>query len=96
MDDDDGNDTEPNSPSDYIAARPPRNPFLGPQDPEEAYLEAREAHKYILAKSYFDAREYDRCSAVFLPASSAAIPLGALPAKPKATPRKGKPKESRA
>ncbi|KAI5298742.1 hypothetical protein KEM56_003803, partial [Ascosphaera pollenicola] len=94
IENEDGNETEPNSPGDYVAARPPRNPFFGPQDPEEAYLEAREAHKYILAKSYFDVREYDRCSAVFLPSSSVAIPLGARPPKPKATPRKGKARAS--
>lgn len=44
-------------------------------DPQEAALEARESHKYILAKSYFDTREYDRCAAVFLPPSS---PAGGL------------------
>jgi anaphase-promoting complex subunit 8 len=44
-------------------------------DPQEAALEAKEAHKYILAKSYFDTREYDRCAAVFLPASA---PAGGL------------------
>lgn len=69
-------DTEPDSPMD-ISAPPSANPFLPTQDPEEAMLEAREAHKYILAKSYFDTREYDRCSAVFLPPSTSAIPLGA-------------------
>lgn len=36
-------------------------------DPEEATLEAKEAPKYLLAKSFFDTREYDRCAAVFLP-----------------------------
>jgi anaphase-promoting complex subunit 8 len=36
-------------------------------DPEEAALEAKEAPKYLLAKSFFDTREYDRCAAVFLP-----------------------------
>jgi anaphase-promoting complex subunit 8 len=44
-------------------------------DPQEAALEAKEAHRYILAKSYFDTREYDRCAAVFLPASA---PAGGL------------------
>lgn len=53
----------------------PVNPFLTVQDPTEAALEAREAHKYLLAKAYFDTREYDRCSAVFIPPSTAAIPL---------------------
>jgi anaphase-promoting complex subunit 8 len=44
-------------------------------DPKEAALEAKEAHKYLLAKSYFDTREYDRCAAVFLPI---AAPAGGL------------------
>lgn len=38
-------------------------------DPNEARLEAREFHKYLLAKSYFDCREFERCAAVFLPYS---------------------------
>jgi anaphase-promoting complex subunit 8 len=33
----------------------------------EIRLEAREKHKYLLAKTYFDCREYDRCAAIFLP-----------------------------
>lgn len=36
-------------------------------DPQEAALEAREANKYLLAKTYFDTKEFDRCAAVFLP-----------------------------
>lgn len=44
-------------------------------DPKEAALEAKEAHKYLLAKAYFDTREYDRCAAVFLPI---ATPAGGL------------------
>jgi anaphase-promoting complex subunit 8 len=36
-------------------------------DPDEAALEAKEINKYLLAKSFFDCREYDRCAAVFLP-----------------------------
>jgi anaphase-promoting complex subunit 8 len=36
-------------------------------NPREARLEAQEANKYLLAKSYFDCREYDRCAAVFIP-----------------------------
>ena len=38
-------------------------------DEEEAQLEALELNKYLLAKSLFDCREYDRCAAVFLPDS---------------------------
>lgn len=36
-------------------------------DPAEARLEAVEIDRYLLAKSFFDCREYDRCAAVFLP-----------------------------
>ncbi|KAG4413655.1 hypothetical protein IFR04_013195 [Cadophora malorum] len=39
----------------------------GNPDPEEALLEAKEINKYLLAKSFFDCREFDRCAAVFLP-----------------------------
>ncbi|EPE05373.1 anaphase-promoting complex subunit 8 [Ophiostoma piceae UAMH 11346] len=38
-------------------------------DLNEARLEAAEINKYLLAKSFFDCREYDRCAAVFLPDS---------------------------
>ncbi|KAB5575523.1 anaphase promoting complex subunit 8 [Coniochaeta sp. 2T2.1] len=44
------------------------HPAISPNvDPAEAALEAQELNKYLLAKSLFDCREYDRCSAVFLP-----------------------------
>ncbi|KAI1455243.1 TPR-like protein [Annulohypoxylon moriforme] len=39
-------------------------------DPNEAALESKEINKYLLAKSLFDCREYDRCAAVFLPDST--------------------------
>ncbi|TVY45407.1 Anaphase-promoting complex subunit [Lachnellula subtilissima] len=39
----------------------------GNLDPEEAQLEAKEINRYLLAKSFFDCREFDRCAAVFLP-----------------------------
>lgn len=39
----------------------------GNLDPEESAMEAREINKYLLAKSFFDCREYERCAAVFLP-----------------------------
>ena len=41
--------------------------LAGQADPEEAALEAKELNKYLLAKSFFDCREFDRCAAVFLP-----------------------------
>lgn len=43
--------------------------YTSNNDPEEAALEAKELSKYLLAKSLFDCREYDRCAAVFLPDS---------------------------
>ena len=48
-----------------------RSPYLSAAnpDPDEALLEAQEFSKYLLARSLFDAREYDRCAAVFLPES---------------------------
>ncbi|EEH36862.2 cell division cycle protein [Paracoccidioides lutzii Pb01] len=90
-------DTDLDSPMDTTPPLPP-NPLLQTQDPEEAALEAREAHKYILAKSYFDTREYDRCSAVFLPPSTSAIPLAPTSANVKSktpvSPQKGKGRAS--
>lgn len=38
-------------------------------DEAEAQLEAKEFNRYLLAKSFFDCREFDRCTAVFLPDS---------------------------
>lgn len=45
----------------------PQIVVTGNLDPEEAALEAAEVNKYLLAKSFFDCREFDRCRAVFLP-----------------------------
>lgn len=66
-------------------------------DPQEAALEAKEANKYLLAKSYFDTKEFDRCAAVFLPpavpASGLAWAEKAKARTPSSTPsRKGKTK----
>ena len=75
----------------------PTSLFSNP-DPEEARLEAQELSKYLLAKSYFDCREFDRCAAVFIPSI---LPRGPLtPTSPNAKTRtptkvaKGKAKES--
>ncbi len=60
-------------------------------DPVEADLEAAEVNKYLLAKSLFDCREYDRCAAVFLPESllTGVVPGPAADASARAsTPRK--------
>lgn len=43
--------------------------FFPSPDPEEAALEAKELNRYLLAKSFFDCKEFDRCAAVFLPDS---------------------------
>ncbi|RYO86741.1 hypothetical protein DL766_001601 [Monosporascus sp. MC13-8B] len=49
------------------------SPAFAPNpDPEEALLEAKEVNKYLLAKSFFDCREYDRCAAMFLSDSTLA------------------------
>jgi len=67
-------------------------------DPEETRLEAEEFSRYLLAKSYFDCREYDRCAAIFLPSALPRAPLS--PTSPKSKSRtptkaaKGKAKES--
>ncbi|KAI9828463.1 MAG: Anaphase-promoting complex subunit 23 [Thelocarpon impressellum] len=72
-------------------------------DPEEATLEAREANKYLLAKSYFDCREYDRCAGVFLPTnlplgpvSASTSPLSTKLLSPALSRAKGKAKRSQA
>ncbi|KAJ5222090.1 Cdc23 [Penicillium citrinum] len=72
----DHEDTDPESPMEISDPTPPSiNPYLQVQDPIEAALEAQEAHRYLLAKSYFDTREYDRCAAVFLPPTTPPVPL---------------------
>lgn len=58
-----------------MADAPPHTPGAAPRDATEARLEARETHKYLLAKSFFDCREYDRCAAVFLPST---LPKGSI------------------
>lgn len=68
-------------------------------DPHESQMETREASKYLLAKSYFDCREYDRCAAVFLPlnVSREPLPESASPNVTTRTPTKlgkGKAKET--
>ena len=61
-----------------------KSPIYTPnQDPEEAALESRELSKYLLAKSFFDCHEYDRCAAVFLPDS---LLSSVLNSKAEATP----------
>ena len=65
-------------------------------DPEESRLESQEINKYLLAKSYFDCREYDRCAAVFLPSNIPRGPLStAAPNSKAATPAKNAKAKSR-
>ncbi|KAF1937000.1 anaphase-promoting complex subunit CDC23 [Clathrospora elynae] len=70
---DHGSDTDADSP--MSNAHLPQTPNPVPRDATEARLEAREAHKFLLAKTYFDCREYDRCAAIFLPGP---LPKGAI------------------
>lgn len=44
-------------------------------DADEAALEAKELNRYLLAKSYFDCREFDRCASVFLPTVQPRMPM---------------------
>lgn len=85
-----GSTTDVDSP--MSDAPPPHTPNTVPKDATELRLEAREAHKYLLAKTYFDCREFDRCAAVFLPS---ALPKGSIytPSPPSAkSKQKGKAK----
>ncbi|PTB42125.1 uncharacterized protein TrAFT101_008770 [Trichoderma asperellum] len=68
------------------------SPIFSPnQDADEAALEAKELSRYLLAKSLFDCKEYDRCAAVFLPDSLLSTVLDSRLEKPLATPKgKGK------
>lgn len=53
--------------SDGVTGATPVGVLSRNDDAREASLEAAEAHKYLMAKTFFDCREYDRCAAVFLP-----------------------------
>jgi anaphase-promoting complex subunit 8 len=65
----------------------------GNLDPEEAQLEAKEINQYLLAKSFFDCREFDRCAAVFLPDTLlAGILATSTRENPNSSTRKGKGK----
>lgn len=93
----DENDTDSESPME-TDPQPNVNSFNAQPDPIEAALELQEAHKYLLAKSYFDTREYDRCAAVFLPPTIPPVPLSTVSPNVKSrtslTPQKGKSKSS--
>lgn len=59
-------------------------------DPAEAALEARELGRYLLAKSFFDCKEFERCAAVFLPDSLLASVLSTKPNEGDSPKGKGK------
>ena len=68
--DDDDYDTEVDSPMSSLepeSAHVKTHTRPVTSTPRERQLEKLERHKYLLAKTYFDCREYDRCAAVFLP-----------------------------
>ncbi|KAL2255892.1 hypothetical protein VTK26DRAFT_2525 [Humicola hyalothermophila] len=69
------------------------HPAFAPNpDPTEAALEARELGQYLLAKSYFDCKEFERCAAVFLPDSLLASLLSTKPHDDPSPKGKGKGK----
>ncbi|KAL8685078.1 MAG: hypothetical protein Q9218_007989, partial [Villophora microphyllina] len=85
------NETESDSPMrDDDSSIPESTPlFSTSHDPEEARLEAQEVGKYLLAKSFFDCREFDRCAAVFIPLTPTSSLLSSLaPDSDKQTPTK--------
>ncbi|KAJ5398483.1 hypothetical protein N7465_008972 [Penicillium sp. CMV-2018d] len=95
----DHEDTDLESPMEISDPPPPAtNPYLQVRDPVEAALETQESYKYLLAKSYFDTREYDRCAAVFLPPTTPPVPLSITSPnskpRPSRTSQKGKDKAS--
>ena len=90
-------ETDADSQMQDIDQPPPTSIFtFSNTDPEEARLEAQEWPRYVLAKSYFDCREYDRCAAVFIPSSLPRGPLQSISPNaksrtpPKAAKGKGK------
>lgn len=90
---DNGSDTDVDSP--MSDTQPPHTPSQPPKDPIEARLEARELTKYLLAKTFFDCREFDRCAAVFLPHSLPKAPLNtSSPAAKTKQSAKGKAKST--
>ncbi|KAL8855910.1 MAG: hypothetical protein Q9178_007476 [Gyalolechia marmorata] len=56
--------------------------FSTSDDVDESRLEAQEVGSYLLAKSFFDCREYDRCAAVFLPSNPTPLVLSSPSPEP--------------
>lgn len=81
--------------SDELSQRPHQTSVISRnEDAREAKLEAAELQKYLMAKIFFDCREYDRCASVFLPIT---LPKGELSLNEAASGNSGngdkKPKE---
>ncbi|KAL6835194.1 TPR-like protein [Trichoderma camerunense] len=86
---------EPDDGVDETAGSEPKHTssiFSPNQDADEAALEAKEFSKYLLAKSLFDCKEYDRCAAVFLPDSLLSTVLDSRLEKQPSVAAKGKGK----
>ncbi|OBT63504.1 hypothetical protein VE03_08101 [Pseudogymnoascus sp. 23342-1-I1] len=84
--------------TEVLASGMPPIVVTGNLDPEESALEAKEINKYLLAKSFFDCREFDRCAAVFLPETMLSGILSTEPLSASQSPEtskgKGKAKQS--
>ncbi|KAF1962488.1 TPR-like protein [Byssothecium circinans] len=87
--DDDGSVTDVDSP---MSDAPPHTPNAVPRDGTEQRLEARESHRYLLAKTYYDCREFDRCAAVFLPSAPSKSSMYTASPPPARAKQKGKAK----
>ncbi|TIA16834.1 TPR-like protein [Aureobasidium pullulans] len=81
-------DTEPNSPT---GEGDPWSNFQFSQDGHEARLERREYPKFLMAKSFFDCREFDRCAATLLPSL---VPQEPITRDPSNVTTKSKPKST--
>ena len=82
--------------SDRVASPDPPTLKAIKVDPLEAQLEAKEQSRYLLAKTLFDCREFDRCAAVFLPQTLPQAPIApSSPSGQRKTPvAKGKARQS--
>jgi anaphase-promoting complex subunit 8 len=66
-------------------------PSSSANTPHQSLRQTKMLSRYLLAKSLFDCKEYDRCAAVFLPDSLLSTVLDSRLEKPLATPKgKGK------
>jgi anaphase-promoting complex subunit 8 len=83
-------DTDPDSPMSDAPSPNKFPPFV--DDPREISLEKKERRRYLLAMSYFNTREFDRCAAVFLPHTLPVTQPTSPQSKSKHT--KGRPKVS--